>query len=147
MKDMFYTLDDLLKTGLTMRSVGNGTPTEVNEYYLRPHVINMWDWSDYSNYYTYREDSGIRLCVYVCVTINERGSGKLFKLKKDLSNLPKSKYLIEPYCVLCGAPPIEVVDSQELFCYNDGCLWGMSNMEKGYTVEQWKRINKETPNG
>jgi hypothetical protein len=142
MIDKFYTLKDLLGSGLTMRGSGDGSPTDINEYYLKPQVINMWDWDIYDNYYTYIDDDGCRFCVYVCVTINEKGSGKLYKLHKDLSNLPKTKYITAPYCVLCGSPPIEGADG-EWFCFNDSCLWGMSNMDKGYTGEQWIKLNTE----
>ena len=39
---------------------------KIGTQYLKPEVISMWDFSDYSKFYTYFDD-GIKLVVNLCI--------------------------------------------------------------------------------
>lgn len=84
-----FTLDDLKETGLAI--VGSYQTAEsygvkVGEYYLQSNVISMWDWKDYSDYYTYFDD--YHHVVNLCFRKDEKTT-KCEPLKKDFSNIPQ----------------------------------------------------------
>ncbi len=84
-----FTLDDLKEIGLTI--VGSYQTAEsygvkVGEYYLQSDVVSMWDWKDYSDYYTYFDD--YKHLVYLCFRKDDKTTTKE-PLKKDFSNIPQ----------------------------------------------------------
>lgn len=84
-----FTLDDLKETGLKIvgsNQTANSYGVKVGEYYLTSEVISMWDWKDYSKYYTYF-DGSINFVVKLSFRKDEK-TDKYELLKKDFSNLP-----------------------------------------------------------
>lgn len=64
--EKIYTLDDLKATKLPIRSsTSPASDIPAKQDYLTERVINMWDWENYSDYYTYFEDD-IHHIVYYC---------------------------------------------------------------------------------
>lgn len=88
MKDKFYTLQDLINTRFKMYGAYSFPDVDMGEKFLQPKVINMWDCTDYSDYYTYM-DGRIMLVVSICEKVNEKYFKTKF-LKKDLSNIEVS---------------------------------------------------------
>ena len=89
-KCKIYTLKDLEETGLKIFDSCRYVDTKVGELYLKASVINMWDWSDYSDFYTYRNESGINFVVNIGFKEDDKFY-KEEKLKKDLSNIDTFK--------------------------------------------------------
>jgi len=85
-----YTLKDLIKTGLKIFDSCISPDTEIGEPFLQSKVISKWDWSDYSNYYTYFDNNNIHHVVNVCSKIDDKTT-KGEHLKKDFSNIETIK--------------------------------------------------------
>lgn len=86
MIDKFHTLKELKDTGLKMFGSYVGSDTKIGEIYLQPVVISMWDWEDYSEFYTYFDKDSIHFLVNVCMKLDDRTT-RAIHLKKDLSNI------------------------------------------------------------
>ena len=80
-----YTLEDLKDTGLPVFDSCRHPDVGIGELHLKGSVISMWDWSNYSDYYTFYEND-IRHLVKIHRKIDET-TGEFRLLKKDLSNL------------------------------------------------------------
>jgi len=85
MIDKFYTIQKLKDTGLKMFGSHIYPDIKIGERFLQPRVISMWDFKNYSDFFTYY-DNGIKLVVNLCVRTDEK-TIKTEHLKKDLSNL------------------------------------------------------------
>lgn len=85
----FYTLKDLKATGLPMYSGTVLPDVKIGQIYLQDRVINSWDFSDYSKFYTYFhkvDNLLIHSVVYICKKIDENRT-EFRPLHKDLNNL------------------------------------------------------------
>ena len=86
MIDIFHTLEDLLATNIKMLSSADGSSRlNIGEVFLKPDVINMWDFNSYREYYTYFKGD-IQFVVRICQKIDDVTT-KTQLLKKDLSNI------------------------------------------------------------
>ena len=85
MIDKLHTIQKLKDTGLKMFGSYTSSDTKIGEKFLQPQVISMWDFKNYSDFFTYY-DNGIKLVVNLCVKTDEKTT-KIEYLKKDLSNL------------------------------------------------------------
>lgn len=70
MIDKFFTIKELKDTGLEMFGSYIFADVKIGTQYLKPEVISMWDFSDYSKFYTYFDD-GIKLVVNLCIKTSE----------------------------------------------------------------------------
>jgi len=89
MIDKIHTIQKLKDTGLKMFNAYVSSDTKVGEKFLRPRVISMWDFKDYSDFFIYYDvanNHNIRLVVNLCVKTDEKNT-KIEHLKKDLSNI------------------------------------------------------------
>ena len=90
-KMKFYTLDDLIATGIPMFDGTVSPDIEVGEVYLSDRVISMWDFNFSSRkgkyiYYDNAGDTLIEKMVEVCKRVDETGY-ECVPLEKDLSNI------------------------------------------------------------
>ena len=86
MIDKFYEIKELKDTKLKMiDSCRSNHDIPIGETYLQSEVINMWDFKDYSNFYTYFDD-GIHFVVNICVRIDIKTT-RTERLEKDLNNI------------------------------------------------------------
>lgn len=86
MIDKFHTLQDLKNTGLKMFGAHVSSDAAVGEYFLQPEVISMWDFKDYSEFYTYF-DEGIKLVVKLCIKTDKNTTKCSFLKHEDLKKL------------------------------------------------------------
>ena len=86
MIDIFHTKKELKDSGLKMVNSYVASNTKIGEKYLQPKVINMWDFGDYSEYYTYFNERNIKFVVQICVKTDTKTTKSEY-LKKDLSNI------------------------------------------------------------
>ena len=90
MIDEFFTKQDLKSLGLKMESSSSiNKDISVGEQFLKPEVINQWDFNDYSDFYTYFSDKGIKFVVKICKKFNS--GHRATPLKKDFSNIDSNE--------------------------------------------------------
>jgi len=87
MLNKIHTIQELKDTGLKIiGSYVSNCDIPIGEKYLTSEVINIWDCTDYSDYYTYFDEENIKFVVEICCR-KSKITTKIQLLKKDLSNL------------------------------------------------------------